>query len=206
MVAWRMTHCIAVSGFKHTGKTTLVERLAEQFTRRGRSVGVMKRDVHGFGAFADGRVDTGRHVRAGALRALIVGPDGHLGLEVTRVDRAELAALIAWMGAVDLLLLEGFKGARVSKVVLLGDEDLQEGMYVAPEFAREAWTLGEVAAWVVPHPPLQVDLGSPVYLRDDTGGIADHMEAAFQNGAGYFDAPELAAYALSGVRKHLSQR
>ena len=200
MVGWRMTHCIAVSGFKHTGKTTLVERLTEQFTRRGRSVGVMKRDVHGFAAFADGRVDTGRHVRAGAAQTLIVGPDGHLGLEVAQVGRAEFTALLGWMGTVDVLLLEGFKGARVSRVVLLGEADLRDGVYVAPAFALEAWARGELTAWAVPQPPLAVDAGLPVYLRDDAEGIADWMELAFQQGAGRFDAAELAAYALSGVQ------
>lgn len=200
MVVWRMTHCIAVSGFKHTGKTTLVERLTEQFNRRGWSVGVMKRDVHGFAAFADGRVDTGRLVRAGAARTLIVGPGGHLGLEVAQAGRAELAALIAWMGALDVLLLEGFKGARVSRVALLGAADFGEEVYAAPEFAREAWVRGELAACVVPRPPLAVDVGCPVYLRDDAEGIADRMELAFQKGVGRFDAQGLAAYALSGVQ------
>lgn len=203
MVVWPMTHCIAVSGFKHTGKTMLVERLTEQFTRRGRSVAVMKRDVHGFAAFADDRVDTGRLVRAGAARTLIVGQDGHLGLEIAHVERAEFTALVGWMAAVDVLLLEGFKDARVSRVVLLGAADLRQGaMYVAPEFARAAWERGELTAWVVPGPPFAVGgapagcLEPPVYLRDDAEGIADRIELAFREGAGRFDAAELAVYAL----------
>ncbi len=190
------TRCIAIAGYKNTGKTTLVQGLTRWFAQRGRTVAVMKRDVHGFAAFADERVDTGRHLRAGAKRTLVVGRDGHLGLEIGQAGREELGALIGWMGTADVLLLEGWKDASVSMAVLLGETDWREEAYTAPAFARAARERGDLLAWIAPRPPLTVGDGLPVYLRDDIDGIAAQIERAFRQGAGRFDPEGLASYAL----------
>ncbi len=190
------TRCVAIAGYKNTGKTTLVQDLTRWFARRGRTVAVMKRDVHGFAAFADERVDTGRQLRAGAKRTLIVGRDGHVGLEIGQAGRKELGTLIGWMGAADVLLLEGWKDASVSMVALLGETDWREEAYAAPAFARAARERGDLLAWIAPRPPLAVGDGLPIYLRNDIDGIAAQIEWAFRQGAGRFDPGDLAAYAL----------
>ena len=104
----------AVSGFSNSGKTTLLEKLIREMTRRGLRVGTIKHDVHGFEMDRKGK-DTWRHKQAGASTTIISSPR-QIGM-VKDVDHdhdpLELAALMPDM---DLILLEGYKSADIPKI------------------------------------------------------------------------------------------
>ncbi|MFO8111196.1 MAG: molybdopterin-guanine dinucleotide biosynthesis protein B [Desulfosalsimonadaceae bacterium] len=104
----------AIAGFSNSGKTTLLEKLIREMTRRGLHVGTIKHDVHGFEMDRKGK-DTWRHKQAGASTTIISSPR-QIGM-VKDVDHdhdpLELAAL---MPDIDLILLEGYKSADIPKI------------------------------------------------------------------------------------------
>jgi len=110
-----MPPVLSVVGCGKCGKTTLVERLVAELTRRGYRVGTLKHDVHGFQMDHEGK-DTWRHRQAGARAVCIVGP-GQIGL-VRSVPAGEfgVADAIALLGPVDIVIAEGFKRERFPKV------------------------------------------------------------------------------------------
>ena len=59
---------IGVAGWKKSGKTTLVVRLIEEFTRRGLKVATVKHAHHNF-QIDDGETDSARHRRGCSGRA-----------------------------------------------------------------------------------------------------------------------------------------
>ena len=60
------TPVIGIAGWKKSGKTTLVVRLIEEFTRRGLKVATVKHAHHDF-QIDDAETDSARHRRAGAV-------------------------------------------------------------------------------------------------------------------------------------------
>ena len=63
-----------ITGWKNAGKTTLVERLVEEFVRRGWRVNTVKHAHHDLDIDQPGR-DSYRHRAAGATEVAVVG--GH---------------------------------------------------------------------------------------------------------------------------------
>ena len=62
---------IGIAGWKKSGKTTLVARLIEEFTRRGLKVASVKHAHHDF-QIDDEETDSARHRRAGAAQVAVV--------------------------------------------------------------------------------------------------------------------------------------
>ena len=107
---------IGVIGWKNSGKTTLVERLIPLLARRGLKVATVKHTHHDLRP-ADGATDGERHARAGAIKTIVLAPtaweiDGQLQ-EETPPGFGDLAAFLT--GA-DIVLVEGFKSAPISKI------------------------------------------------------------------------------------------
>ena len=189
---------IAVSGYKNAGKTTLLERLIRALAARGRRVGALKRDAHGFASFPAG-TDTARLAAAGAERTAILGPDGHLGWDarLRPEERARVCAetVLAPLDALDFAFLEGGKEAPLGKFVLLTQVDAAADGYDPPLFARAPEARRRVLAWVVPAGPRAVNGGGavPVFFRDEVDGMA--AELFRLQAAGQVPAPDLAALA-----------
>ena len=116
--------CICVSGKKGSGKTTVLEKLLAELTRRGYRVGTMKNDHHGFEMDTPGK-DTWRHKRAGAAGTLICGP-GRIGLVLDVPEGPERPGLAELAGRyfqdMDLVLAEGFSGADAPKIEVFRPE------------------------------------------------------------------------------------
>jgi molybdopterin-guanine dinucleotide biosynthesis protein B len=112
---------ISIVGRRNSGKTTVLEGLIAELTRRGLRVGVLKHSDRGFEMDREGK-DTWRHRRAGARAVGIMSPrevavirslDGELPLE-------EAAALLG--AGLDVILTEGFKQAPTMKVEVVRAE------------------------------------------------------------------------------------
>ncbi|MEO8422110.1 MAG: molybdopterin-guanine dinucleotide biosynthesis protein B [Hyphomicrobium sp.] len=156
---------IGVVGWKNSGKTTLVERLIPLLTARGLKVATVKHTHHELRP-PDGATDGERHARAGAITTIVLAPtaweiDGH------RQEDAPPAFgdLAAHLAGVDIVLVEGFKSAPISKIeVRRRASPTQEPLAVRDH---------HVIAIATDHPT--ETSGQPLFDLDDAEAIADFI-------------------------------
>ena len=118
---------IGIVGWKKSGKTTLVARLIEEFTRRGLKVATVKHAHHDF-QIDDEETDSARHRRAGAAQVAVVSARrwaliGELG----DAPEPDLAEVIGWLGPCDLVIVEGYKSAAIPKIEARRDAAIEPG-------------------------------------------------------------------------------
>lgn len=162
-----MTPLFGVTGWKNSGKTTLVTRLITEFVRRGFRVSSVKHAHHAFDIDVPD-TDSFRHREAGATEVAIVsGTRWALMHELRDADEPRLDDILARMGPADLMLIEGYKRERHPKI----------------ECRRLG---GRKAEPLSPHDPSIVAIASdfdvesgglPVFHLDDIDGVADFISA-----------------------------
>ena len=110
-----MVPIIPVVGKSDAGKTTFLEKLIGELTRRGWRVGTIKHDAHRFDIDKPGK-DSWRHAQAGSRAVAISSPEKVAVIkQVSReVTLDELASLEA--GEVDIVLCEGYKRSEKPKI------------------------------------------------------------------------------------------
>ena len=111
---------ISVTGYKKSGKTTLVERLVQELAKRG-SVGTVKH-MPGHDLNPDG-TDTRRYMDAGARAVMGVTHSGTAKF-IPGTDLGNALDELANSG-MDYAVVEGFKDSRLPKIVL-GDLELPD--------------------------------------------------------------------------------
>jgi molybdopterin-guanine dinucleotide biosynthesis protein B len=98
-----------VTGWKNSGKTTLLTRLVTEFTRRGFRVSTVKHAHHAFDIDKPD-TDSFRHREAGASEVMIVsGNRWALMHELRGDDEPPLEAALQKLAPCDLVLVEGYK-------------------------------------------------------------------------------------------------
>ncbi|SDU04910.1 molybdopterin-guanine dinucleotide biosynthesis protein B [Stappia sp. ES.058] len=103
------TPVFGITGWKNSGKTTLVVRLVEEFTIRGFRVSTIKHAHHAFDVDREG-TDSHRHRTAGASEvALVSGRRWALMHELRGDDEPALADILTRLSPCDLVLIEGYK-------------------------------------------------------------------------------------------------
>jgi molybdopterin-guanine dinucleotide biosynthesis protein B len=159
---------IGIAGWKKSGKTTLVVRLIEEFTRRGARVASVKHAHHNF-QIDDKDTDSARHRRAGAAEVAVVSARrwalvGELG------DAPEpgLAEVLGWLAPCDLVIVEGYKAAAIPKI------EVRRLAAVSRE--PLAGRVPDVIAIAADH--AIEGQGLPVFALDDIAGIADFISAS----------------------------
>lgn len=109
-----------LAGWSGSGKTVLLTRLIPALVGRGVSVSTVKHAHHAFDVDQPGK-DSYRHREAGAREVLVASArrwalmhelEGVQGVEA----EPDLETLLQRMSPVDLVLVEGFKGARIDKL------------------------------------------------------------------------------------------
>lgn len=105
-----------VTGWKNSGKTTLIVALVEEFTRRGLIVSTIKHAHHQFDIDVAGK-DSHRHRSAGASEVLVAS-DARWALmhELRSAPAPSLEDLLRRLSPCDLVLVEGFKKDRHPKL------------------------------------------------------------------------------------------
>ncbi len=107
---------LLVVGFKKVGKTTLIEGLIPELSRRGYRVGTVKRHHSNLPVSVDSAgTDSWRHRQAGAAAVALVTPTG-VALFRNSEGAVSLDDLVAGFGAVDLVLVEGFHEEPRAKI------------------------------------------------------------------------------------------
>src|SRR5215218_689938 len=107
---------VAVVGRKHSGKTTLVARLAAELGRRGRRVMTIKHGSHTFN-IDPATTDTYRHYHEGhAVKVAMVAPDKFALIERRRVELTPEEIADQYMSDADVVVCEGFKRSALPKI------------------------------------------------------------------------------------------
>jgi molybdopterin-guanine dinucleotide biosynthesis protein B len=159
------TPVIGIAGWKKSGKTTLVVRLIEEFTRRGLKVASVKHAHHNF-QIDDAETDSARHRRAGATQVAVVSAKRWaLISELDGAPEPNLAEVIAWLGPCDLVIVEGYKSAAIPKI------EARRSASVSREKLADTDT--GVIAIAADH--AADGRGRPVFSLDDIAGIADFI-------------------------------
>jgi len=105
-----------VTGWKNTGKTSLVERLVCEFSARGLTVATVKHAHHSADVDVPG-TDSYRHRAAGAGQVILATPARWaLMTEVKDGDEPALDDLLTQLAPHDIVLVEGYKGAPHPKI------------------------------------------------------------------------------------------
>ena len=161
---------IGITGFKDSGKTTLVEKLVSEFTARGLSVSTIKHAHHAFDIDHKGR-DSYRHRKAGAREVAVISRNQWAIIrDMNEEPEPPLADIVARMHPCDLVVVEGYKRDSHPKIEAR-NVDLDH-----PQLAGGDPTVIAIAA----SGPVE-DAPVPVFSRDDITALADfamqHLEA-----------------------------
>lgn len=104
----------AVSGYKNSGKTTMITRLIPELRKRGYKVAVIKHDGHDFESDVPG-TDSYCHRKAGAYgTAVFSGKRFMITKECENVDEKQLAKAFP---EADIILIEGLKSSNYPKYI-----------------------------------------------------------------------------------------
>ncbi|MEM7463345.1 MAG: molybdopterin-guanine dinucleotide biosynthesis protein B [Pseudomonadota bacterium] len=105
-----------ITGWKNSGKTTLVAALVAEFTSRGLQVSTVKHAHHDFEIDQEGR-DSWKHRKAGAKEtALVSSRRWALMHELKEEDEPSLDEMLDKLAPCDLVLVEGFKRSGHPKI------------------------------------------------------------------------------------------
>lgn len=103
-----------ISGYKNSGKTTLITKLIPELIGRGYKVAVIKHDGHDFEPDVPG-TDSFRHREAGAYgTAVFSGKRMMITKECTGIDETILAKAFP---EADIILIEGLKHSHYPKYI-----------------------------------------------------------------------------------------
>jgi molybdopterin-guanine dinucleotide biosynthesis protein B len=160
-----MNKVIGVAGFKNAGKTTLVEKLVRELTRRGYRVSTVKHAHHSFDIDHEGR-DSFRHRKAGASEVAVVSRHRWAIIHESRDDaEPPLSEILSKLAPCDLVIIEGYKRDGHDKIEVRNLE------LSHPELAGSDPTVVAIAAnGRITAAPV------PVFDRDDVSALADFVE------------------------------
>src|SRR5262245_59899052 len=164
---------VGIAGWKKSGKTTLITRLIEEFTRRGVKVASIKHAHHAFQIDAE-ETDSAKHRRAGAVSVAIVSASRWaLVNELRGAPEPSLEAVVAALGPCDLILVEGYNGAPIPKIEVRRGTTLKQ-QPLAP---------GDASVLAIAADHAADGAGRPVFALDDIAGLADFLTATVGLGA-----------------------
>ena len=112
-----MPDVFGITGWKNSGKTTLVSALVAEFSRRGFAVSTVKHAHSGFAIDHEG-TDSHKHREAGAREVAIVSDARWAIVHEVRSTGAKpsLRTMLEKMAPCDLVLVEGFKDTNFPKI------------------------------------------------------------------------------------------
>jgi molybdopterin-guanine dinucleotide biosynthesis adapter protein len=159
-----MQKVIGVAGFKNAGKTTLVERLVRELTRRGYRISTVKHAHHSFDVDHEGR-DSFRHRHAGAGEvAVISGQRWAIIHELREEAEPSFASILAKLSPCDLVIVEGYKHGSHDKI------EVRNLALDHPKLAGDDPTIVAIAA-----NGAVGDAQVPVFDRDHVEDLADFI-------------------------------
>ena len=113
-----MIPIISIVGRSNTGKTTLIEKLVPEFSRRGYRVATIKHAARGFEIDREGK-DSWRHKKAGAYKTILISPTEMALMEVLEREYSIEELIDLYIKDADVVLLEGHKNNPYPKIEVL---------------------------------------------------------------------------------------
>jgi molybdopterin-guanine dinucleotide biosynthesis protein B len=161
-----MIPIISIVGKSDSGKTTLIEKLVPELTRRGYRVATVKHDVHGFEVDREGK-DSWRHKQAGAHTVIISSPQKVALIRDVEKDSTLDEIRRRWVQDVDLLLSEGYKKDVQPKIEVFRKE----------KHKKLLCTKKDHLVAIVSNRKFNV--GVPCFQLDDMKGLSNFIEKEF---------------------------
>jgi molybdopterin-guanine dinucleotide biosynthesis protein B len=152
---------VAVIGHSGSGKTTFLEKLIPELTRRGLKVGSIKHDVHGFEMDKPGK-DSWRHKHAGALTTVISSPY-QIGMVMDVEYDHRPDELLSLFTGMDIILTEGYKQSNIPKLEIFRAETTPEPLCKNDEKLMALIT------------DAHIDLNVPVFSTRAVEKVADFL-------------------------------
>jgi molybdopterin-guanine dinucleotide biosynthesis protein B len=159
-----MPQVICIVGRSQSGKTTLIEKLIPVLRNKGYRIGTIKHSHHIFDFDKSGK-DSWRHKDAGAEAVIIASP-GKIAM-VKNDHQGTLDSLVEYFSDLDLVITEGYKGARKPKIEVVraarhDDALLREDSHLVA---------------VVTDADLKIE--QPVFGLEDIDNLADFIEEQY---------------------------
>ncbi len=159
-----MVPIICFVGHTNSGKTTVLEKVITELTKRHYKVGTIKHDVHGFEIDKEGK-DTWRHRKAGST---VVAISSHSMMAVIKKVQEEMSLeeiVLRFFWDVDIVLAEGYKKSPYPKIEVFRKE-ISENLLCSSS--------DNLIAIVSDNPPL--DVSFPVFSTQDIKKMVDFIE------------------------------
>jgi len=165
------TPVVGITGWKNSGKTTLVTRVVSELTHRGYSVSTVKHAHHAFDVDHPG-TDSFRHREAGAIEVALVSGYRWVLMHENQPDEDEpgLGDFLPRMAPRDIIVVEGYKRENFPKI--------EVRRTAARKHDPLALTDPTVIAIAADHPVKDTD--KPVFDLDDVTAITDFIVATFR--------------------------
>lgn len=110
----------AVSGYKNTGKTTLITAIVPILVEKGYQVAVIKHDGHEFESDVPG-TDSYQHQKAGAYGTAVFSKSQFLVTK--RVPEITAEMLLPFFPEADIILIEGLKDSSYPKYICTSPQE-----------------------------------------------------------------------------------
>ncbi|MDC3108127.1 molybdopterin-guanine dinucleotide biosynthesis protein B [Paracoccaceae bacterium] len=157
---------IGVVGWKNTGKTTLIEKLINEFNQRNLTVSTIKHSHHNFSVDKYG-TDSFRHFNAGTKETIIASEKKWIKFSRQLNDsEVNLPYLIEQIIPVDIVIVEGFKVGDHKKVEVV--DSMSDRMPLCE-------TDRTICGLIIHKQKIQ-NAGLPQFERDDVQKICDFIE------------------------------
>jgi molybdopterin-guanine dinucleotide biosynthesis protein B len=164
-----MIPIVSIVGKSDSGKTTLIEKIVPELTRRGYRVTTVKHDLHGFEIDREGK-DSWRHKQAGAQGVIISSPQKVALIHDVERDMSLEELRDAFGADTDLILAEGFKKDVQPKIEVFRKEEHRELLCTKED------NLIAIAS----NQPFDIEV--PCLDIDDVEGIVNLIESTFLKG------------------------
>ena len=176
---------ISIVGRHNSGKTTSIEKLISELTRRGLDVGSIKHHSHaGFDIDYPGK-DSYRHRAAGASETVIAAP-GQIACIKTIEGERECKELVEKMPGHDIVIVEGYRKSGLPTIEVMRKANEADSR-VADAFVRgaqEGWTLGTDFTQSARGDIIDPDISNKMPDTETVAIISD-IEAAIKAAAQY---------------------
>jgi molybdopterin-guanine dinucleotide biosynthesis protein B len=161
-----MIPIISIVGKSDSGKTTLIEKLVPELTRKGYRVATVKHDVHGFEVDREGK-DSWRHKQAGAHTVIISSPQKIALIRDVEKDSTLDEIRRRWVQDVDLLLSEGYK------------KDVQPKIEVFRKEKHKKLLCAKKDNLIAIVSNRKFNVGVPCFHLEDMKGLSNFIEKEF---------------------------
>jgi len=161
---------VGIAGWKNSGKTTLVSRLVQAFTKRGFKIATIKHAHHDLRP-SDGTTDSERHTQVGACDVAVISPTGwEISGQSQDLPVPSLEEIAMRLEPADLVLVEGYKSAPIPKIELRRRASATN----RPLAGNDPNVIAIASDHVIE------DRNVPVFALDDVEGIAAFIEKAIK--------------------------